>query len=339
MRKNIVSLGDKTISGEVGKIFAAGDVNIADANVLQLNGAGDIIISKSYIADTKIAGDIKANNSNFGTVRIAGEIIFKDLCKVDTLIALGTLEADNLECNTLRNFSEKTVQIRDSWNRTKNNLRFDKHWNMNFNADSEESDSDWDINLNWGLGNKGTHSKGNALNPKGGSVFKGSIKAETFENLCDFSVDFDYHFKNIISMNPLHREGVLECDRLYSFDLLDMEGVSADYIYIHPYAESKLQQVMGSDIVITEVFPADDIFTTIPKSVNIGLYKRVAEGPAGILELESIEGDNICIDHVKAKIVSGDNITIGDYCIIDRVEYKGNIQVSTNASVKELCLI
>jgi hypothetical protein len=101
-------------------------------------------------------------------------------------------------------------------------------------------------------------------------------------------------------------------------------------------AESKLQQVMGSDIAITDIFPMDQIFEAIPKSADISLYKKAAAAPAGMMHIDSIEGDTIRLDHVQARTVSGDNVTIGDYCIIDRVEYISNIQVSPKASVKEL---
>jgi hypothetical protein len=54
------------------------------------------------------------------------------------------------------------------------------------------------------------------------------------------------------------------------------------------------------------------------------------------MTLISIEGDNINIDHVKADRVSGLNVKIGDLCVIDRVEYKGNIEVSEKAIIKVL---
>ena len=295
MSRNIVSVGSRAISGEVGKILAAGDINIVDANVQNLNGVGDINIVNSYVAVTKIAGDIIATNSKFGIVYVAGQFDCKDVCKVDTLIAIGELEAENLECRILRNFSKKSVQI---------HIR--------------------------------DYKKGSKLNINSGSKFKGHIIAETFENLCDFYLNFDYQFKNVLSIDNLHSEKVLECEELYSFGILDMEGVNADTIYIHPYTESRLHQVMGSDIRITEIFPMDQIFRMIPKSADLELYLKASVKPAGMMKLDSIEGDTIVLDHVQAKLVCGENVTIGDYCIIDRVEYKGSIQLSQKASVKEM---
>jgi len=295
MRKNIVSVGSRAISGEVGKILAAGDINIVDAHVQNLNGVGDINIVNSYVAVTKIAGDIIATKSKFGMVNVAGQFLCKDVCKVDTLIAIGELEAEDLECRILRNFSGKSVQI---------HIR--------------------------------DYKKGSKLNINSSSKFKGHIKAETFENLCDFCLNFDYQFKNVLSIDNLHSERVLECEEMYSFGILDMEGVNADTIYIHPFTESRLHQVMGSNIRITETFPMDESFKMIPKSADLKLYLKASVEPAGMMQIDSIEGDTIVLDHVKAKLVSGENVTIGDFCIIDRVEYKGSFQISQKASVKEM---
>jgi len=339
MRRNVVSLGNRAISGEVGKVYAAGEVNIIDADVQRLNGAGDINIINSYVAETKIAGNIIANNSTFGTVRLAGKMICNGLCKTDTLIAIGKLEAEQLECRILRNFSEKSVRIYKDINGKGTAFRFNKHWDLNINGGSDYPNSECDVSMNSGKDNKNENYDESKLNPNGGSIFKGCMKADTFENLCDFHMNFDYHFKNVLSIDPLHAIGVLECEELYSFGILDMEGVNADTIYIHPYAESKLQQVMGSDIRITEVFPMDETFKMLPKSADLSLYIKAAVAPAGMMQIESIEGDTIILDHVQAKVVSGEHVTIGDCCIIDRVEYKGSIQVSQKAAVKEMVQI
>ena len=336
MRRNVVSVGNAPIRGEVGKIYAAGDVNIMEADVLKLNGAGNINITNSRINETKIGGTVIAENSSFGAVYMAGDIKCKGVCKAETMIAIGKLEAEQLECKVLRNFSEKSIQVHSEKNRKEASFRFNSQWDFNINSGNGFHKGEWDIN--WDMGKSGNDMKCDAryLNPTGGSIFKGKMKAETFENLCDFNLDFDYKFKTIISIDPIHSEGVLECDELYSFGTLDVEGVNADTIYIHPKEESKVKHIMGSEIVITEDFPMEKTFEAIPKSADISLYKKAAASPVGTMHVDSIEGDNIHLNHVQVKIVSGDNITIGDCCVIDRVEYISNIQVSPKASVKEL---
>ncbi len=288
MRRNILSFSGKTITGEIGKILATGDVNIANANVEKLTGAGDVNIENSYIADTKLAGDLTASGSSFGTFNLAGEAKFLGNCKGDTFIIIGRMEAESLEARILRNFSViSNVKI---------------------------------------YGNEINHSKD--------SVYKGKIKAETFENLCDFHLNFDYDFKNILSIGTLYGEGILECEELYSFGSIKVEEINAEVVYIHPDSGSKVKQVMGSDIRITKNFLMDQTFLSLPKSADNKLYRREASNPATIMELDSIEGDDIVLDHVRAKYVSGDHVIIGDRCVIDTVEYKSDIEISSWAKVK-----
>jgi hypothetical protein len=330
MRNNIVSLGSRAITGEVGKVYAAGDVNITDADIQKLNGAGDINVLNSYISDTKLAGDIITNNSEFGTLRLVGDLICNGTCKVDTLIVIGKLQAEDLECRVLRNFSRKYVNIyKDKDNGT--TFQFKKNWFVNINGIKKDTN----VNLDFGTGNKYKY-KQNDSNKKINSTFKGVVKAETFENLCDFNLDLKYHFKNILSIEPLHFIGNLECEELYSFNILDGESINAETIYIRPNEASRVQQVMGSNIIISKNAPMNQRFDRIPKSADLGTYQMAAAAPVSIMKIESIEGDNIELDYVHAGTVSGDTVDIGDCCIIDCVEYKTFINISPNATVHKV---
>lgn len=53
------------------------------------------------------------------------------------------------------------------------------------------------------------------------------------------------------------------------------------------------------------------------------------------LHTDSVEGDDIYLEGTEAKIVRGNNITIGRDCRIERVEYKNSINIQDNAEVKE----
>lgn len=315
MRKNILLVGTQTINGDTGKVIVAGEVSIIHADVQKLNGAGEIYVEDSYIGETKLVGEIETQNSGFGNLHLAGEMKCKGNCRADTMVIIGKLDAELLECRILRNFTRK------------------RHWFLNVN-NGPVSISDINLNLGSGL-NKNQYTVSTS-NTNEGSIFSGTVKAETFENFCDFHLDFNYKFKNILSVDFLHGNGVVECEEFYSFGELDMEGINADFIYIHPYTESKLNQVMGSDIRITEKFPMDQTFKMLPKSADLDTYAKAAEKHAGIMELDLIEGDSIILDHVKVKKVCGETITIGEECIIDCVEYKNSIVVSPNASVKEI---
>ncbi len=65
-----------------------------------------------------------------------------------------------------------------------------------------------------------------------------------------------------------------------------------------------------------------------PKEVRRFSKKRVK--PA---EIGTIEGDEISLELVKANVVRGANVTIGDGCEIGKVEYSESIEISENAHV------
>lgn len=333
MRRNILSFTSKTITGEIGKILTAGDVNIADADVEKLTGAGDVHVEKSYIADTKLAGDLIASDSSFGTLNMAGEVRLLGNCKGDTLIIIGKMEAESLEARILRNFSMKN-NVKIYGNKDKDvNIDFNNSWDLNINQ-KEYRKEKVNIQFNLGSKNKKFQYDGNEINHIKDSIYRGRIKAETFENLCDFHLNFAYEFKNILSIGSLHGVGVLECEELYSFGNINMDEINAEVVYIHPDSNSKVKQVMGSDIRITENFLMDQTFLSLPKSADNRIYKKEASKSATIMVLDSIEGDDIVLDHVHAKYVSGNHVVIGDHCIIDCVEYKSDIEVSPKSVVK-----
>lgn len=166
--------------------------------------------------------------------------------------------------------------------------------------------------------------------------FKGSFKAQTFENMYPFRLNCDFDFKNIISKSELIYDGVLECERLYSFAAVKMEGVNAEFIYMKPHDDSKIESVMGTHIVISEKWRPDKEFRMIPKSVPASHYHALPELPDSIMTLSEIEGDKIHIDNVKADLVRGIDVEIGDLCVVERVEYKSGIKISDKAIVNEV---
>lgn len=54
-----------------------------------------------------------------------------------------------------------------------------------------------------------------------------------------------------------------------------------------------------------------------------------------ILEVETIEGDEVFVESTKAKVIRGNNIIIGEGSIVDVVEYTGELEVKAGAKVIE----
>ena len=72
--------------------------------------------------------------------------------------------------------------------------------------------------------------------------------------------------------------------------------------------------------------------------VDSFFFKKVIDkmfNSRGELTTELIEGDEIYIENTNAKIVRGNNVTIGDGCKIGLIEYRGEINISSESIVKE----
>lgn len=318
MRRNIISIGDDVITGEVGRIFAAGEIALKDADVNKLTGAGEVNIEDSYISETKLAGEIHAFNSNFGSIRIAGVFESTGTCKADIMVAIGEINAEELDCKILRNFSENLsgVVMNDS--------------NSKFSFDININKFKYKNRIEYGNGAK------NTVNGNSGSKYKGKIKAETFENLCDFTLDFDYNFKNILNLDTLRDVKVVECNEFYNLGALALEGISAEIVYILPTRGTRVNQIMGCNIVIDKDFIMKENYMKLPRSIDMKNINRAPIYDVGRILVDSIEGDNITIDYVEANFISGDNVIIGRNCIIDKVEYRDDIKISDGAIVKEV---
>jgi hypothetical protein len=52
--------------------------------------------------------------------------------------------------------------------------------------------------------------------------------------------------------------------------------------------------------------------------------------------VDTIEGDDIYLEHTTAKVMRGDTVDIGDGCEIDLVEYRTDLKKTPDASVLKI---
>lgn len=81
----------------------------------------------------------------------------------------------------------------------------------------------------------------------------------------------------------------------------------------------------------------EKINVRLSNSMGLGIIRAIKEvfNVHEYLITELIEGDEIYIESTVAKVVRGNNVTIGPDCDIDLVEYKGEIKLQNGARVKE----
>lgn len=81
----------------------------------------------------------------------------------------------------------------------------------------------------------------------------------------------------------------------------------------------------------------EKISVKISKNPGLGILRAIKEAfnVHEYLITELVEGDEIYLESTVAKVVRGNNITIGPDCDIDLVEYKGQIKLQNGARIKE----
>ncbi len=162
--------------------------------------------------------------------------------------------------------------------------------------------------------------------------WQGQFEAETFESLYNFRLSCDVIFKNIISSALLINEDEITCDHFYSLGQLQANTVNAESIFILSGSQTSADALTGSHIIVSNRFEPDKKIRMLAKTQTY--ISRSSDGK--LAKIRSIEGDTIRLDHTKADLVSGSDIVIGDLCVIDKVEYMDQIQISDKAVVNEV---
>lgn len=164
------------------------------------------------------------------------------------------------------------------------------------------------------------------------SALSGSIKAETLENYLPMMLNFDYNFQNIISFAQISSKDEIACENFYGFQGVSAPEVNAENIFILTTEEVSVNQLAGSRVTINSEFIPDKLYKSLPKT----MANRKMQGYKKIISISSIEADMVNIEYTKASQVFGQDVVIGDLCIIDRVEYGHSIKISEKAVVNEV---
>jgi cytoskeletal protein CcmA (bactofilin family) len=161
----------------------------------------------------------------------------------------------------------------------------------------------------------------------GSSHIRGGI---TGENL---KVTGSATFGQTVDVQHIKLEGVakinadVKAETFHSDGSFELQGLlNADEITIALYhAKSKAGEIGCGKI---NVHLATSGFNILKSIFTLGLYNPV-------LDVETIEGDDITLEYTSAKVVRGTNVTIGRGCEIGLVEYKGYLVKTGDAKVVE----
>jgi cytoskeletal protein CcmA (bactofilin family) len=125
----------------------------------------------------------------------------------------------------------------------------------------------------------------------------------------------------------LKAKGDCNADDFVSKGSFAIDGLlNAENIDISLYGNSHAREIGGGTIHVC-----------VEKNAFLGLHAVIHAlfSHADSLTAESIEGDEIHLEHTKAKVVRGNNVTLGPGCEIGLVEYKTGFDKADDAKVTE----
>lgn len=147
---------------------------------------------------------------------------------------------------------------------------------------------------------------------QGGTNIGGNISSEEVSLFGEIKVKGDCNAEVFISKGAFTIDGLL----------------NAGELNIVLYSKSKVSEIGGEKITIKK-----GITSKIKKIIkSIFLPSDFFDGK---LYTESIEGDDIYLEDTKAKVVRGNNVTIGEGCEIELVEYKDTFKQLGSCRVLE----
>jgi cytoskeletal protein CcmA (bactofilin family) len=200
-----------------------------------------------------------------------------------------------------------------------------------------------EIKVNGILNEKGS-LKLNIGKINGYAAVNGNMEANDLNINGELKVDGNISVKKITSNGKLVSRGKMSSEEMdingelkvngnceaENFNLKGVfnieETLNADDITVKLYGPSETKEIGGSKIHVQKGGDNKlmELLTAILSPLN--LYKAH-------LKAETIEGDDVYLEHTTAQVVRGNAVTIGEGCEIDLVEYRTDFKKTPGASV------
>jgi cytoskeletal protein CcmA (bactofilin family) len=200
-----------------------------------------------------------------------------------------------------------------------------------------------EIKVNGILNEKGS-LKLNIGKINGYATVNGNMEANDLNINGELKVDGNISVKKITSNGKLVSRGKISSEEMdingelkvngnceaENFNLKGVfnieETLNADDITVKLYGPSETKEIGGSKIHVQKGGDNKlmELLTAILSPLNF--YKAH-------LKAETIEGDDVYLEHTTAQVVRGNTVTIGEGCEIDLVEYRTDFKKTPGASV------
>jgi len=164
----------------------------------------------------------------------------------------------------------------------------------------------------------------------------------------DMDVNGEFRVEGDLSVHYLRDEGRTNVKGSIAAESIDMQGelkvrgdcdaevfgcngalqiggtLNAGDVSVSLYGPSSAKEIDGGKIVVKKGAKSTGIL--------VALFRPIVYGKAR-LTVDTIEGDDVDIEHTTARVIRGDRVAIGDGCHVDLVEYRGDFKKTPNAKV------
>jgi cytoskeletal protein CcmA (bactofilin family) len=155
----------------------------------------------------------------------------------------------------------------------------------------------------------------------------GEVKSEILKVSGSTHIEGSLYGEEIGIMGSVHIDKNCEAESFKASGSFKIQGLlNAEQVKIIIGGYCSVQEIGGENIEV-RLNPVDSFF--IKKIIDKVFNSK------GELTTELIEGNEIYLENTNAKIVRGNNVTIGEGCNIGLIEYSGEINISSESIVKE----
>lgn len=159
---------------------------------------------------------------------------------------------------------------------------------------------------------------------KGETEIKGNLKAKNVKIMGEIEVNGEIFADKAKITGNISAGG--DCNA----ELFDIDGgftieglLNADILKINPYWPCKAREIGGAEITVKKG----------GKLSFLGLKNIFMPSRHSELTADIIEGDDIYLENTSAKVVRGNNITLGSGCKIELAEYRNNFKQEEGSEV------
>jgi cytoskeletal protein CcmA (bactofilin family) len=254
-------------------------------------------VEKKELHDLKISGSGTSGGGQFNSVKISGS---------------GTIQGD-VDCNDLKISGSGKI----NGNIISTEFKCSGSSKITGDINSKEIAISGSTNIEGSV-------NADEMTVSGSSKIRENLTCQEFHSSGSTKIEGKLQGGAIKSHGSLKVEKDCEVETFTSRGSVTIKGLlSADKVDIKISHESSIKEIGGEIIEVKN----EHSVKLLKQVVNFFMQRE------DYLRSDLIEGDDIYLENTKAKLVRGKNVTIGENCVIETVEYSGAFDVKDGSKV------